>query len=666
MTNLSAGMHPAALLLTCAWLSAATPTCRAATPSPTANDERVTTDAQGRIRIYALPVALAFRNDWPPAWEKNFVDRVNASLQASDIQPGKYGGTYFENEKASYPQAFIGFLKGQRKEALKFLQQEDDAAWSKQLTLGVDWYPSFTIRGQVRKYFFFGQYLEPAYRRRMFDSAKLWTEVDPLRRPNPFWKPPAQRAKVGEGWTPEYHNSWVDVRSTDNLRAMREVAVYLMAEETGNLATAELYKERLRAYVTALYQTGMGEWDSANYLSHGLTAYLQLYDFAQDPEVKLLAKAHLDWTCTAAAVKYYRAAWAGPNIRDYGNIGPHDGASGEFWHYFGDWEQPAAKPYRDFVHLATSAYRPPAAVVALARKAFPRPVEVLASKPSYDGWTKAGGETAPTYHETTWFGHHTQLGTLPQGHLDPPGMNLNGFRLLAENPRRGVDTLIPFTSLDFNHSHASATNGGDRLAQRNGTVVWLNGRPRTTFYFFLPKDAPITDGPGVTFIQMPQTWLALHWINARPSGHDAAATAKVCGGKKPFPEDQVWRAEAGDGPGGFAMEVGEPETYGDFATFRKAVLAKTRLDLSRLAQGEAHFQAADDTRVGVKLTNDGSLVVFRDGQIHDWKAHAALWAGAGSPVSLGWKQGILKVQAGGYTFEGRLSGGKYTFSNLGP
>lgn len=666
MANFNGGMNPTALLLTCAWLSAAVPLCRAATPSPPATDERVTTDAQGRIRIHALPVAPPFRNVWPAAWEKGFADRVNASLQASDIQPGKYGGTYFENEKASYPQAFIGFLKGQRKEALRYLQQDDDAAWSKQLTMGVDWYPSFTIRGQVRKYFFFGQYLEPAYRQRMFDSAKLWTEIDPLRRPNPFWKPPAQRSKPGEGWTPEYHNSWVDVRSTDNLRAMREVAVYLMAEETGNRMTAELYKERLRAYVTALYQTGMGEWDSANYLSHGLTAYLQLYDFAQDPEVKLLAKAHLDWTCTAAAVKYYRGAWAGPNLRDYGNIGPHDGASGEFWHYFGDWPQPAAKPYRDFVHLATSAYRPPAAVVALARKEFPRPVEVLASKPSYDGWTKPGGETVPTYHETTWFGHHTQVGTLPQGHLDPPGMNLNGFRLLAENPRRGVDTLIPFTSLEFNHSHASATNGGDRLAQRNGAVIWLNARPRTSFYFFLPKNAPITDAPGVTFIQLPQTWLALHWIDARPRGHDAAATAKVCGGKKPFPEDQVWRAEAGDGPGGFAMEVGEPETYGDFAAFRKAVLAKPRLDLSRLAQGEAHFQATDGTRVGVKLTTDASLVVFRDGQIHDWQTHADLWAGSGSPVSLGWKQGILRVQAGGYTFEGKLSGGRYSFSNLGP
>jgi hypothetical protein len=300
--------------------------------------------------VRPLPVPASHRNPWPQAWEEAFVDRVNASLRASDIQPGKYGGTYFENEKASYPQAFIGFLKGQRKESLKFLQQEDDAAWSKQLTLGVDWFPAFTLRGQVRKYFFFGQYLDPGYRQRMFDSARTWSEIDPLRRPNPFWLPPEKRRTQGEGWTPEYHNSWVDVRSTDNLRAMREVAVFLMAEETGNVATARLYKERLRAYVSALYQTGMGEWDSANYLSHGLTAYLLLYDFAQDPEVKLLAKAHLDWVCTAAAVKYYRGAWAGPNIRDYGNIGVHDGASGEFWHYFGDWEQPAAKPYRDFVH----------------------------------------------------------------------------------------------------------------------------------------------------------------------------------------------------------------------------------------------------------------------------------------------------------------------------
>jgi hypothetical protein len=131
------------------------------------------------------------------------------------------------------------------------------------------------------------------------------------------------------------------------------------------------------------------------YPSHGLTGGLQLYDFARDPEVKLLAKAHFDWVCAATTVEYFRGSWAGSNIRDYGNIGPHSGAAGEFWHHFGDLAQPAKNPYRDLLRLITSAYRPPAAVVELARKDFPKPVEILASKPSYEDWFK-GGEKAPT------------------------------------------------------------------------------------------------------------------------------------------------------------------------------------------------------------------------------------------------------------------------------
>jgi hypothetical protein len=633
----------------------------ASSPTPVAKDERVSTDARGRIVCHALPVEEKFRNPWPAEWEEQFLDRVNASLRASDIQPGKYGGTFFENEKSSYPQAFIGFLKGQRAEAVKFLQQEDDAEWSKKLTLGVDWFPSFTIRSQVRKYFFFGQYLEPAYRQRMFDSAKIWTERDPLRRPNEFWIQPDKRKSQGEGWTPEFHNSWVDVRSTDNLRAMREVSVYLMAEETGNAETAKIYKQRIREYVTALYTTGMGEWDSANYLSHGLTAYLPLYDFARDPEVKLLAKAQLDWICTAAAVKYFRSACAGPNIRDYGNIGAHDGAAGEFWHYFGGWEKPSEKPYRDFVHIATSAYRPPTAVVELARKNFARPVEILASKPSYDGWTKPGGEQEPLYFETTWIGNHAQLGTLPEGHLDPPGMNLNGFRLLAENSTRGADTVIPFTSLDYNHSHASATCGGDRIAQCRGTAVWLNAKSGTKFYFFLPKSAEIITDGARTFVRLEKTWLALHWINAKPAAPDQAATTRVCSGKRPYPDDQIWSAAGGDGPCGFALEAGEPETHGDFAAFRKAVDEKSKLDLSKLYDGEALLTAVDGTRTGLKLTPAGRPIVFRDGTAHDWKSHWPLWSGDRSPVTLGWKSGTLQVTAGGKTFTGTLRDGKYAF-----
>jgi hypothetical protein len=643
-----------------------------AAPSPAATDERVSTDVKGRIIARPLPVEDRFRNPWPASWEDAFWDRANASLRASDVAPGKYGGTFFENEKASYPNAFIGFLKGQRAEALKFLQQDDSEPWSRTLTLGVDWFPSFTIKSQTRKYFFLGQYLDPTYRQRMFDSARIWTERDPLRRPNPFWLTPEQRkakGMTGEGWTPEFHNSWVDVRSTDNLRAMRECAVYLMAEETGNVEVARLYRERIRAYVTALYSTGMGEWDSANYLSHGLTGYLQLYDFARDPETKLLGKAALDWLCAAAAVKYFRGSWAGPNIRDYGNIGPHSGAAGEFWHYFGELALPAENPYRDFVHLVTSAYRPPAAVVELAHKNISKPVEILASKPSYEGWFK-GGEKEPTYFETTFIGHHCQLGSLPNGHLDPPGMNLNGFRLLAENSRRGADTLIVFTSLKYSKSPATATAGGDQIAQYRGNLIWLNAKPDTKFFLLCPKSAQIVaDGPRV-FFRLEKTWLALHLIGATNAGVDIEATEQVCGAsgksKEPrFPDDRVWSASGdGSGPCGFALELGEPEIHGDFAAFQAAVNAKSKPDFTRRTAGEVQFTSARGERVGIRLAKEGLPVVFRDGAEHEWKQHWNLWAGdATRPITLGWKQGELRVRAGGREFRGALSNGRYTFEN---
>ena len=54
------------------------------------------------------------------------------------------------------------------------------------------------------------------------------------------------------------------------------------------------YKARLERYVSTLLDIGMGEWDSPTYHGHTTSAYLNLYDFAQDPEVKQLAQSALD------------------------------------------------------------------------------------------------------------------------------------------------------------------------------------------------------------------------------------------------------------------------------------------------------------------------------------------------------------------------------------
>lgn len=204
-------------------------------------EERVYKDDKGRTLIRYLPMEGRFRNPWPKEWEDEFWIRANQRLDGCPVA-GKYGNTFFENEKQSYPNAFIEFIKGNREPALKFLQADDVDAWNNQ-TLKVDWFACFTIRNQVRKYWFLGQYLDPAYRQRMFDAARIWTEKDPLRRSNAAFK------KNGDGWTPEFKNSWVDVRNTDNLRAMRECVVYLMAEETGNKEVQDAYRQRITQYM---------------------------------------------------------------------------------------------------------------------------------------------------------------------------------------------------------------------------------------------------------------------------------------------------------------------------------------------------------------------------------------------------------------------------------
>jgi hypothetical protein len=619
------------------------------------------TDARGHVVFRHPEIPADLRNAWPEAWEAEFVERTNASLRASQIAPGRYGGTFFENEKSSYPNAFIGLLKGQTKEALAFLQADDDAQWSRQLTMGVDWFPSFTIRSQTRKYFQFGALLDPAYRQKMKDSAAAWTSSDPLGRANPFWiRPEDRKAKGmgGEGWTPEYHNSWVDIRGTDNLRAMREQAIYLMAMETGNKETAAASLQRIRAYAEALYLTGMPEWDSPNYLNHALTAWLPLYDFARERNVRALAKAMLDHICTAAALKYFRGSWAGPGLRDYGNIGPHAGAAGEFWHYFGELSEPAREPYRDFVHVMASAYRPPAAVVAVARRQFPRPAEIFAAKPSYTGWQQPGGEQNPAYHETTWIGHHSQMGSLPRGHADAPGMNLNGFRILAENQSHGADTLICFTGRSWNHSHATASSGHDHLAQHGPALVWTSTAKPPEFHFFLPKAVSLSHSDNISFLEFEKTWIALHRFHVGTGSLNPELTAKACGPRKEgetprFPDAQVWTFPAeGNSPCALAMEIGEPETHGSFDAFRRACTSRSRLE--KTANHTFVFHANSGTSVAITPNPDALPAILRDGKEHAWNQHRDLWGGPQSPVQLGWKSGTLSVTAGGHSFTSKL------------
>ena len=85
-------------------------------------------------------------------------------------------------------------------------------------------------------------------------------------------------------------------------------------------------------------------------------------------------------------------------------------------------------PDKDEVFLITSAYRPPAAAVELARKNFDKPVEIHATKPEYDrvgyrppfeNW-KPGDPRQPKYWETTYIGRTFQMGSCVSDRPDVP------------------------------------------------------------------------------------------------------------------------------------------------------------------------------------------------------------------------------------------------------
>ena len=427
-----------------------------------------------------------------------------ALIQLAAVDP--YGSIAYEYEKNSYPLAMADVLWVQKSSGLAFLQQIDKQATE---TQGIDLLSGFTLKGQIRKYFYLGDQLDPAYRQRMWEAMHKFTLTDPLTRtadpPRKFWA-----RSTDDCDTP------VDCRNTDNLRAMRETSVYLMAEETGNEDTRLIYKQHLERYVSTLLDIGMGEWDSPVY--HGFTtaAYLNLYDFAQDPEVKQLANDALDWLYRSAAIKYWRGTWNGPSKRNYG-----ENAARFFWLYFGHASAPD-EIERDWIYGLTSQYLPPDDAIAIAQRRFFKPIELRRTHPHYENWKP--GLYGPAFYETVYLGHSYQLGSLARG----TGGDWNGFSLRMINGRQ-TDTL----QVNAKSPH--------RIAQYENLLVWQG---QTAPELLLPASCSKTIDNTLTFLACDQTWIAIHHFEQ-----------------------------------GFALEIGEAQTD-SFARFKQTVMEQAQLTVA--------------------------------------------------------------------------------------
>jgi hypothetical protein len=606
--------------------------------------------------------------------------------------------------------AIAGDAQNQRL-ALERLQTEDAQTNPDHThTRGIDYYWCFTLKQQMRKYFLLGDRLNPTYRDRMKDGARRWTASDPLPRfelihnlgspeqttrnyaltllqkltrqplgldmkqwldwwhpwtlkpwqeleeeerklnilPHPFY----QRGKGGIGikeqWGPEVRGSWVDGRNTTNLRLMRDTSIYLMAEETGNEKTRLLYKDKLRFFVWQLYQVGMGEWDSENYLPHSLTPLLNLYDFAKDREVHQLAKAGLDWLLMSGALKYYRGGFGGPTLRDFGGASHVFGSSAShpLYLYFGDALLSDPNPRYDDIHVLTSRYRPPLAVVQLAQKAFQRPVELLNTKPDFDVW-KAGQDNAPSYYETLFYGNSFTLGSVVS-----QGENAgHPFKLLLDNRQRGVDYLLAHSKQRFHRPDPTV-----QIGQYRNLMIWLRPNDGKPTFFQLPlKTQPIIT-PTTWFMPFDKTYVALRPIGLKSL--QAIASAKTPRSNQ-YHQDWIWQA-APDSKSpyiGFALEVVDGQHYPNFRAFQTAIQTKQTLDLSQWNTGRISLRGTNHQTLSMTYHKVSQLpTIVRGGKERDW---AKEWAVYGSPsaattnlpVRQDWKNGRLQIQSNQQTFQ---------------
>lgn len=649
---------------------------------------------------YPIPVETPkkFLNPWPEAEQERFMEKAAELIEHFGAQSNR-GSTVNEREKDLYPRAMFHILAGKEEEGAHALMQSQqyDPKPFHAFTGGFDFWFGFTLKGQARKYFHFGEYLDDDYRRRFENAFDSWTETDPRTTPHPHYK---KYDPKKQGWTPErFGNRQVDGRRTDNLYAMTTVTTYLFAEAAGNEEVRQKSWERIREYGVTAYMNGIGEWDSENYLGHTMSAYLNLYDFAEDPKVKMHAKGILDWISTAMAVKYWRGGWGGAVKRDYGNIMALRGLALQTGHLYYDDLGLEEEGNRDDVYHITSAYRPPMAAVQLARGEFDKPAELLISHPVYENWKTddAGrsGRDFPDFHETLFFGHTYRFGSLVGGN----GGDVSGFSVITENSQRGTDYLKighklsgPRKKIEkgqtLDRSNFVTTDDGNtNVAQYRNLALYLTDAGDADFYLITAHDAIQPLKNGIQFLKHEKTWIALTPIGLEWKGRDETLSK----GFAPAGDMLVGKGTGGD-YAGFAIEIGEPQTHGDFDTFVENVLSRAEVK----TEGEGAWTYAGSQGQSVGLKHGGKLpglfvnkkdqpwvlervrtpeevyeqfpTVIRNGEPHEWTDHFAQYRNPenpdAGPVSLGFKEGDLRVRTRDWTFKGVMKpDGTYTFEN---
>ncbi|MCD8483202.1 MAG: hypothetical protein LR015_11360 [Verrucomicrobia bacterium] len=192
---------------------------------------------------------------------------------------------------------------------------------------------------------------------------------------------------------------------TENHINMSRPSAWVLASEaerlgysfSGQPASAAQRANEMRSWIMGwsrrIYEVGIGEWDSGTYYMVSLQGWLAAYDYAGtehgwDPEVRAAARAVIDFYAATLAIKHNGFHFAGAESRSGRNFSRMDNGTAYLAYlWFADTVLPPpdwrGNQAAEAVYAAVSSYRPPAHLVALARKGPADHETYHALKPSY-------------------------------------------------------------------------------------------------------------------------------------------------------------------------------------------------------------------------------------------------------------------------------------------
>lgn len=459
------------------------------------------------------------------------------------------------------------------------------------------------------------------------------------------------------------YNAWVS-EGTENHNSMSRTSAYLYSQyaaaqfpqEFPNAKAKLLEAEDwLRWWANNLYSMGNGEWNTNIYETYNMLGWFNLYDYAQDPAIKDLARAVLDYYACELALNYSYGLLGGPEMRGNG-IGQSGGSGATYLCWL--WYAPAGAPqpewskgeYIQSMHPITSSYRPPHLAVALAQKKLTVPAVYHNTRPSYvqsrpalikqvfsinptftlgTAMNPYTGFTGTTYQMVNWklvakpvkasvypfevsgngryyedrtgktrnpFTQHVQHDNVLVQLTKTP---LNADSIVAATDK-SIDKWNELWARDFTQRFPSETYKRNHV-NRGGKRSLLNES-----YINLPADVTVKQVGTVYFADLEQTWLAIY-----PIGKVSLEKPKAGEDRgRQYITTQAPRGEIC----GFVVEAASTDKYPTFADFIRASTSRIRLNTSALAKNSLTYQSLTNQQLGVTFADKG----FSTDALVDW------------------------------------------------